>query len=68
MSWLIWIGALSVVLGLGYLFAPKCIARINRFGQKLLFSDKVLFKHRIIFGVILLLAGLALIWVGFIFR
>ncbi len=68
MGWLLWIGGLSVVLGLGYLLAPKAMARISQLGQRLVFSDKVILEHRILFGVILLLAGLALIWVGFIFK
>lgn len=55
------------IVSMGYLFAPKAIAKLDKIGRKFLWSDKWTLRHRALTGAFFLAVAIVLFWAGFKF-
>ena len=60
----IFFGLLFVLLGLGYIYKPEVIERINRLIRETFLNDSYIALHRKNWGFLLLLMGAVLIYMG----
>lgn len=58
-------GLLFVLLGLGYIYKPEIIERINRLIRETFLNDSYVALHRRNWGFLLVLIGGILIYMGF---
>jgi uncharacterized membrane protein len=65
MKWLSLVGVLTIFLGALYTFAPDVIQKLDEIGREEYFTVKQTLKYRLWLGVILILAGLVMVFVGF---
>ncbi len=57
-------GLLFVLLGLGYIYKPEVIERINRLIRETFLNDSYLALHRKNWGFLLVLLGGVLVYMG----
>ncbi len=57
-------GLLLALLGLGYIYKPEAIERINRLIKETFLNDSYVALHRRHWGLLLLLLGVLLIYMG----
>ncbi len=60
----IFFGLVFVLLGLGYVYKPEIIVRINRLIKETFLNDSYVALHRRNWGFLLLLVGGVLIYMG----
>ena len=60
----IFFGLVFVLLGLGYVYKPEVIERINRLIKETFLNDSYVALHRKNWGFLLLLVGGVLIYMG----
>ena len=60
----IFFGLVFVLLGLGYIYKPEIIERINRLIKETFLNDSYVALHRKNWGFLLLLLGGVLIYMG----
>ena len=60
----IFFGLVFVLLGLGYVYKPEIIERINRLIKETFLNDSYVALHRKNWGFLLLLVGGVLIYMG----
>ncbi len=60
----IFFGLLFILLGLGYIFKPEAIERVNRLIRETFLNDSYVALHRRNWGFLLLLLGSLLIYMG----
>jgi uncharacterized protein YjeT (DUF2065 family) len=60
----IFFGLLFVLLGLGYIYRPDAIERINRLIRETFLNDSYVALHRRNWGFLLLLLGAILLYMG----
>ena len=60
----IFFGLVFVLLGLGYVYKPEIIERINRLIKETFLNDSYVALHRKNWGFLLLLVGVVLIYMG----
>lgn len=60
----IFFGLLFVLLGLGYIYKPGVIERINRLIKETFLNDSYVALHRRNWGFLLLLIGAVLVYMG----
>ncbi|OIO02173.1 MAG: hypothetical protein COX65_02835 [Elusimicrobia bacterium CG_4_10_14_0_2_um_filter_56_8] len=60
----IFFGLVFVLLGLGYVYKPEIIERINRLIKETFLNDSYIALHRKNWGFLLLLVGGLLIYMG----
>ena len=60
----IFFGLVFVLLGLGYVYKPEIIERINRLIKETFLNDSYVALHRKNWGFLLLLVGGGLIYMG----
>jgi uncharacterized protein YjeT (DUF2065 family) len=60
----IFFGLLFVLLGLGYIYKPGIIERINRIIKETFLNDSYVALHRRNWGFLLVLLGAVLIYMG----
>jgi len=60
----IFFGLLFILLGLGYVYKPEIIERINRLIKETFLNDSYVALHRKNWGFLLLLVGGVLIYMG----
>ncbi len=60
----IFFGLLFILLGLGYIFKPEAIERVNRLIRETFLNDSYVALHRRNWGFLLLLLGALLIYMG----
>ena len=60
----IFFGLLFVLLGLGYIYKPSAIERINRLIKETFLNDSYVALHRRNWGFLLLLVGAVLVYMG----
>lgn len=56
------VGLGIVLCGLGYLFAPDLVKKVNRALNSLIFQDEFTFTYRIFTGVIFVVVGLLILY------
>ncbi|HBA61730.1 MAG TPA: hypothetical protein DCZ92_13145 [Elusimicrobia bacterium] len=61
----VFFGLLFILLGLGYIYKPGIIERINRLIKETFLNDSYVALHRKNWGFLLLLLGGILIYMGF---
>ena len=61
----IFFGLLFLLLGLGYIFRPGIIERVNRLIRETFLNDSYVALHRKNWGFLLLLIGSVLVYMGF---
>ncbi|MDO8806532.1 MAG: hypothetical protein Q7R35_19135 [Elusimicrobiota bacterium] len=61
----IFFGLVFILLGLGYIYKPEIIVRINRLIKDTFLNDSYVALHRKNWGFLLLLVGGVLIYMGF---
>lgn len=57
-------GLLFILLGLGYIYRPDAIERINRIVRETFLNDSYVALHRKNWGFLLLLIGAVLLYMG----
>jgi len=60
----IFFGLLFILLGLGYIYKPEAIERVNRLIRETFLNDSYVALHRKNWGFLLLLLGALLIYMG----
>ena len=60
----IFFGLVFILLGLGYIYKPEIIVRINRLIKETFLNDSYVALHRKNWGFLLLLVGGVLIYMG----
>lgn len=60
----IFFGLVFVLLGLGYIYKPEVIERINRLIRETFLNDSYVALHRRNWGFLLVLLGAVLIYMG----
>ncbi|MBI4351155.1 MAG: hypothetical protein HY550_06930 [Elusimicrobia bacterium] len=60
----IFFGLLFVLLGLGYIYRPEIIERVNRLIKETFLNDSYVALHRKNWGFLLLLVGGVLVYMG----
>jgi uncharacterized protein YjeT (DUF2065 family) len=60
----IFFGLLFVLLGLGYIYKPGAIERVNRLIKETFLNDSYVALHRRNWGFLLLLVGAVLMYMG----
>ena len=60
----IFFGLLFVLLGLGYIYKPEVIERLNRLIKETFLNDSYVALHRRNWGFLLLLVGAVLVYMG----
>lgn len=60
----IFFGLLFVLLGLGYIYKPEAIERLNRLIKETFLNDSYVALHRRNWGFLLLLVGAVLVYMG----
>jgi uncharacterized protein YjeT (DUF2065 family) len=60
----IFFGLLFVLLGLGYIYKPEAIQRLNRLIKETFLNDSYVALHRRNWGFLLLLTGAVLVYMG----
>ena len=60
----VFFGLLFVLLGLGYIYKPEIIVRINRLIRETFLNDSYVALHRKNWGFLLLLLGGVLVYMG----
>jgi len=60
----IFFGLLFILLGLGYIYKPEAIERLNRLIRETFLNDSYVALHRRNWGFLLLLMGAVLIYMG----
>ena len=60
----IFFGLLFVLLGLGYIYKPEAIERLNRLIKETFLNDSYVALHRRNWGFMLLLVGAVLVYMG----
>ncbi len=60
----IFFGLVFILLGLGYIYKPEIIVRINRIIKETFLNDSYVALHRKNWGFLLLLVGGVLIYMG----
>jgi uncharacterized protein YjeT (DUF2065 family) len=60
----IFFGLLFVLLGLGYIYKPEIIERINRLIRETFLNDSYVALHRRNWGFLLVLLGAVLVYMG----
>lgn len=58
------VGFFLLLTGLGYMYRPNIIIKINNWVRKNVFNDRMLINHRRKIGVVLILLGLIAIYMG----
>ena len=58
-------GLLFVLLGLGYIYRPGIVERVNRLIRETFLNDSYVALHRRNWGFLLLLIGGVLVYMGF---
>lgn len=58
-------GLVFILLGLGYIYKPEAIERLNRLIKETFLNDSYVALHRKNWGFLLLLMGGVLIYMGF---
>ncbi len=58
------LGLLSLILGLGYLYRPYWIVKLNEWVRMNIFNDQILISRRRKVGIILFFIGVILIFLG----
>ncbi|HCC47253.1 MAG TPA: hypothetical protein DEQ38_03925 [Elusimicrobia bacterium] len=61
----IFFGLLFLLLGLGYIYRPGIIERVNRLIRETFLNDSYVALHRKNWGFLLLLIGSVLVYMGF---
>lgn len=61
----IFFGLLFLLLGLGYIYRPGIIERVNRLIRETFLNDSYVALHRKNWGFLLLLIGAVLVYMGF---
>ena len=61
----IFFGLIFILLGLGYIYKPEVIERVNRLIRDTFLNDSYVALHRKNWGFLLLLTGGILIYMGF---
>jgi len=57
-------GLVLLLLGLGYIYKPEVVARVNRLLKETLLNDSYAALHRRKWGVLLVLLGSLLVYMG----
>lgn len=65
MEWLIYIGVVSLFLGALYLFPADVIKKIDEWGKNVILTVDQTLGHRLWFGFFFIVAGVAMITIGF---
>lgn len=60
----IFFGLLFILLGLGYIYKPEIIERVNRLIKETFLNDSYVALHRKNWGFLLLLVGGVLVYMG----
>jgi uncharacterized protein YjeT (DUF2065 family) len=60
----VFFGLLFILLGLGYIYKPEAIERVNRLIRETFLNDSYVALHRKNWGFLLLLIGGVLIYMG----
>ena len=60
----IFFGLVFILLGLGYIYKPEVIERLNRIIRETFLNDSYVALHRRNWGFLLLLLGTVLIYMG----
>jgi hypothetical protein len=60
----IFFGLLFLLLGLGYIYKPEAIERVNRLIRETFLNDSYVALHRKNWGFLLLLLGALLVYMG----
>lgn len=60
----IFFGLLFILLGLGYVYKPEAIERLNRLIRETFLNDSYVALHRKNWGFLLLLLGALLVYMG----
>ncbi len=60
----IFFGLLFILLGLGYIYKPGIIERVNRLIKEIFLNDSYVALHRKNWGFLLLLVGGVLVYMG----
>ncbi len=60
----IFFGLLFVLLGLGYIYKPEVIERLNRLIKETFLNDSYVALHRRNWGFLLVLVGAVLVYMG----
>jgi uncharacterized protein YjeT (DUF2065 family) len=57
-------GLVLLLLGLGYIYEPEVVERLNRLLKETLLNDSYVALHRKKWGVLLVLIGFLLVYMG----
>ena len=57
-------GLLFLLAGIGYLYSPAIIMRINEFMKNRVFNDNIIIHHRRKIGIALVLIGFIVLFFG----
>jgi len=58
------IGLLLLAAGMGYLYRPNTVMKLNEWIKKHIFNDQILIHHRRKIGLAMLLLGFLLLYFG----
>ena len=59
------LGIVLFLAGISFIFFPGLVAKLNKLGNKILFTDERAFIYRRICGLLLFVFAIFLIWTGF---
>ena len=68
MQSLLYMSVLLGIIGLVFLFMPRLIIKLNKVGDKVIFTDSDLFSRPKLSGFAFIILGVLLIYVGILIR